>query len=147
MPIDDFELSLTKALIPALEAAFESASCPVRGLMIANPHNPLGQCYTRECIELCIAFCGRKGIHYLSDEVYALTSFPCLDIPTPRPFVSALSIDIPKVRGNPALVHTFWSTSKDFGQSGVRMVVKPRRELVLTLLTLVTGLYCHSSQS
>ncbi|KAJ8069767.1 hypothetical protein OCU04_000185 [Sclerotinia nivalis] len=112
---------LTTALIPALEHAFDSATIPIRALLICNPHNPFGQCYPRECIEECLRFCQRRNIHYISDEVYAMTTFPCHEIAEPVPFISVLSVDVAGLGCNLSRVHTVWSTSKDFGQSGVRM--------------------------
>jgi aspartate/methionine/tyrosine aminotransferase len=113
---------LTSALVPALEAAFDDATIPIRGLLMSNPQNPFGQCYSRDCIEECIRFCERRNIHYISDEVYAMTNFPCPEIREPIPFISALSLDITSLGCDLSRVHTVWSTSKDFGQSGFRMV-------------------------
>ena len=114
--------SLTNALIPALEAALATATVPVKALLMTNPSNPLAQCYPKSCIEECIKFCHRHGLHYISDEVYALTKFQSADLPNPEPFVSALAIDIEELGCDVSRIHTVWSTSKDFGQSGVRMV-------------------------
>ena len=69
-------------------------------------------------------FCQKHHLHFVSDEVYALTSYENPDIPDPIPFVSALSLDVTALGVDPSLTHTVWSTSKDFGQSGVRMVSK-----------------------
>jgi aspartate/methionine/tyrosine aminotransferase len=114
--------TLTEALVPALEAAIMDATCPVKALVFTNPHNPLGQRYPKSVLESCILFCKKHDIHFVSDEVYALTSFTSADCPEPTPFTSALSIDIAKLGFNPARIHVFWSTSKDFGQSGLRLV-------------------------
>ena len=116
------EDSLTTALLPALEEAYNNATCPVKAMLMTNPSNPLAQCYPQSCIEDCIRFCQKKNIHYISDEVYALTSFPCPELPEPVPFVSVLSLDVAKLGGDLSRVHTIWSPSKDFGQSGTRMV-------------------------
>lgn len=113
---------LTNALIPALEHAFDSATIPIRALLMTNPQNPFGQCYSRDCLEECLLFCQRRNIHYISDEVYAMTSFLCDEIPEPVPFISVLSLDVTGIGCDLSRVHTVWSTSKDFGQSGVRMV-------------------------
>ncbi|EAW11041.1 aminotransferase gliI [Aspergillus clavatus NRRL 1] len=98
--------TLTPQLLPALEKAYKESSIPVRGLLLTNPHNPFGQCYPRSVIDDCIRFCNDKGIHYISDEVYALSTFENPELPDAPPFVSALEID---------------STSKDFGSSGFRV--------------------------
>ena len=113
--------ALSNALIPALEAALRAAQRPVKAVLITNPSNPLSQCYTKSCIEDCIKFCDRNGLHYISDEVYALTRFRCPEVPEPEPFTSVLAIDVKELGCNLSMVHMVWSTSKDFGQSGVRM--------------------------
>jgi len=113
--------TLSEALIPALEAAIDNSKIPIKGMLMSNPHNPIGQCYTIKCIEECILFCQRRNIHYISDEVYAMTSFPCAEIPDPVPFSSVLSLDLESLGCDLSRVHTVWSTSKDLGQSGIRM--------------------------
>ncbi|KAK2874943.1 hypothetical protein FQN49_001917 [Arthroderma sp. PD_2] len=113
--------TLTSQLIPALEKAYTESTIPVRGLLLTNPHNPFGQCYPKSVLEDCIRFCHGKGIHYISDEVYALSSFENPELPDASPFVSALQIDVAGIGCNLSRVHTFWSTSKDFGSSGYRV--------------------------
>ena len=122
MPVLDIHATLTEALLPALEHAFENATCPIRGLLLTNPNNPLGQCYPQSVLEGCLKFCQKRNIHFISDEIYALTSFACDEITDPSPFVSTLSLDLPALGCDPSRVHVLWSTSKDFGQSGIRMV-------------------------
>jgi aspartate/methionine/tyrosine aminotransferase len=119
---DSLDLTLSLPLIKALKHAFESSPIPIKGILMTNPNNPLGQCYSQFCIEECIKFCQRRNIHYISDEVYALTRIECPELLNPQPFVSALSVDVEKLGCDISRVHTVWSTSKDFGQSGVRMV-------------------------
>ena len=124
------ESVLTEALIAALEEAFQSAARPIKALVLTNPHNPLGLCYTPSVLELCLQFCQRHSIHFISDEIYALTSYKNTDIPTPVPFVSVLSLDVVALGVDRSRVHVIWSTSKDFGQSGVRMVRKQNDNLI-----------------
>ncbi|MCJ1380194.1 hypothetical protein MMC17_003297 [Xylographa soralifera] len=119
--VDPIRNCLTEALLPALERAYNNASCPVKAILMTNPSNPLAQCYPQSCLEECLRFCQRKNIHYISDEVYALTSFPCAEVPEPVPFVSVLSLDTTKLGCDLSRIHTVWSTSKDLGQSGIRM--------------------------
>ncbi|KAL9084060.1 MAG: hypothetical protein Q9165_008261 [Trypethelium subeluteriae] len=118
--VDKLADNVTEALLPALEKAYEHADCLIKALVITNPHNPFAQCYPRHVLEQCVGFCQRKGIHYVSDEVYALTHFQCEDL-TDIPFVSALNLDIEGLGCDRSRIHTVWSPSKDFGQSGVRM--------------------------
>lgn len=109
-------------LVPALLEALKSSKRPVRALVMTNPHNPFGQCYPKHVLEECVKFCQEHGIHYISDEVYALSAFPSPHAQEMAPFVSALSLDLTTLGYDAKYVHTIWSVSKDFGSSGVRMV-------------------------
>lgn len=128
--------AFTEELAPALERAFDKASCRIRAVIITNPHNPLGQRYPRSVLESCLDFCKKHDLHFISDEVYALTSFESLDVPDPVPFVSALALDVKGLGCDLSKVHTVWSPSKDFGESGFRMVCGILlHNLVCTVLT------------
>ncbi|PRW59463.1 1-aminocyclopropane-1-carboxylate synthase [Chlorella sorokiniana] len=61
-----------------LDAAVEDArgfGVPVKALLITNPNNPLGTIYSDETIKEAIAWCLDNRVHYISDEVYALSVF------------------------------------------------------------------------
>ena len=120
--VPDLASTLTHAVIPALEEVYQNARSPIKGLLLTNPHNPLGQCYPRSVLEKYIRFCARHTIHLVIDEIYALTSFDCPELVEPVSFVSGLALNIKSLGGNPNRVHVIWSSSKDFGQSGIRMV-------------------------
>lgn len=45
----------------------------VAGLIISNPHNPLGRCYTPSTLLGLMNLCAKYGMHFVSDEVYALS--------------------------------------------------------------------------
>ncbi|KAH8703005.1 pyridoxal phosphate-dependent transferase [Phaeosphaeriaceae sp. PMI808] len=119
--LDNFADTFTKALIPALTQALKNSTRPVRALVLTNPHNPFGQMYSKEVLEACVEFCQRYNIHYISDEVYALSTLPKSGVEYTVPFVSALSLDLEALGCDTSRVHTIWSTSKDFGSSGIRM--------------------------
>ncbi|KAI1176305.1 1-aminocyclopropane-1-carboxylate synthase 7 [Nemania sp. FL0916] len=111
----------TSHLIPRLDATLKASPRPIKAVVLTNPHNPFGQCYPKHVIEKCIRFCKEKQIHFISDEVYAMSSFKSKDSAALVPFTSALSIDVEAIGGDPAHVHVIWSISKDFGSSGFRM--------------------------
>ena len=120
--VESFEETFTSSLIPALKSALTDSTRPVRALVLTNPHNPFGQSYPKEVLKQCIKFCHENKIHYISDEVYALSSFPNASMKNAPSFVSALTIDVVALGCDLQLVHTIWSLSKDFGSSGIRMV-------------------------
>lgn len=120
--VDSHADNFSDKLLPALERAYHSASCPIKALMITNPQNPLSVCYPRKVLEQCLQFCAKVKIHFISDEVYALSTFQSPDLADPEPFVSVLSLDLDTIGIDKSYVHMVWSTSKDFGQSGLRLV-------------------------
>ncbi|OCK86110.1 aminotransferase GliI [Lepidopterella palustris CBS 459.81] len=97
--------------------ALEKSSVPVKAVLVCNPHNPLGKCYSRQTLDSMLEFCRRNNLHYISDEVYALSLHDIAAGQNSSPgFVSALSL----ANGN-ELVHVVYSLSKDFGSNGIRL--------------------------
>lgn len=94
----------------------------VKGLVISHPHNPLGRCYSRSVLVGLMKLCQKHQVHFISDEIYALSVWPNnVDTdPAPVPFESALTIDTAGVI-DPSLVHVLWGMSKDFGANGIRV--------------------------
>ncbi|MCJ1427546.1 hypothetical protein MMC29_005449 [Sticta canariensis] len=72
-----FDLTLTSALLPALASAFSSApnSNRIKALVLTNPQNPFGKCYPADVLLECVRFCCARTIHFVSDEVYAMSEF------------------------------------------------------------------------
>ena len=56
-------------------------------------------------------FCQKHQIHLVSDEIYALTTFPTEDIRNPTPFTSLLSIPKDSLI-DPTLCHVLHGMSK-----------------------------------
>ncbi|KAK8044766.1 hypothetical protein PG993_004790 [Apiospora rasikravindrae] len=122
VPCLSFDAIFSSEVVGSLERALASSSRPIRGLLMTNPHNPFGQCYPTHVIQDIIKLCHKKGIHFISDEIYALSSFANPDLGDRAvPFVSALQLDIQGMGCDLSRVHTIWSLSKDFGSSGLRM--------------------------
>ncbi|KAI1424379.1 PLP-dependent transferase [Xylaria sp. FL1777] len=115
---DQFSL----ACVAAFDAAFEAAKARgrnIRALMICNPHNPLGRCYPRETLVGLLQLCARKGIHLISDEIYALSVYERSDRKS-EAFTSVLSIDLAGII-DPKQVHVLYGMSKDFSLPGTRL--------------------------
>lgn len=64
----------------------------IRALLLCNPHNPLGKCYTVDSLKTYFALCNKYNIHLISDEIYGLSVFD-VEGPKRTPFTSVLSID------------------------------------------------------
>lgn len=107
----------------ALDAALDrakNAGIRVRALMISNPHNPLGRCYPPETLQTFASFCGRHGLHFLADEIYAKSIFPNPAISNAVPFTSVLSLDTREII-SPDMIHVLYGASKDFCANGLRL--------------------------
>ncbi|QSZ30055.1 hypothetical protein DSL72_004573 [Monilinia vaccinii-corymbosi] len=91
--------------------AAQQAGMKIRGILLCNPHNPLGRCYAPEVLEAYLALCSKYDIHLISDEVYAKAVFPNRDVPNPTPFTSILSLDLAR----------FCDPGLDFCSNGLRI--------------------------
>uniref|UniRef100_A0A5F8GJ39 Aminotransferase class I/classII large domain-containing protein n=1 Tax=Monodelphis domestica TaxID=13616 RepID=A0A5F8GJ39_MONDO len=105
-----FQLTVEKLEMALWKARREGVS--VRGLILINPHNPLGDIYSPAELLEYLEFAKRYQLHVIMDELYMLTVFD-----ESVTFHSVLSIDkLP----DPQRTHVVWGTSKDFGISGIR---------------------------
>lgn len=93
----------------------------VAGVIISNPHNPLGRCYSRASLLGLMSLCSKFDMHFISDEVYALSVWENrVDrYPMPVHFESCLSLDTVDIA--PDRIHAIWGLSKDFGANGLRI--------------------------
>ncbi|XP_043827207.1 probable inactive 1-aminocyclopropane-1-carboxylate synthase-like protein 2 isoform X2 [Dromiciops gliroides] len=105
-----FQLTVEK-LEMALQGA-RSEGVHVKGLILINPHNPLGDIYSEGELLEYLEFAKRHKLHVILDELYMLSVFD-----ESATFHSVLSMDrLP----DPQRTHVMWGTSKDFGISGIR---------------------------
>ncbi|KAJ5703990.1 hypothetical protein N7493_011128 [Penicillium malachiteum] len=124
---DRFTASNADALVEKYEVAYMKAcedGIRIRAILLCNPCNPLGRCYSRHTLERLAQFCGRRGLHLISDEIYALSAIHpnangSTRESTMESFTSALSISIEGIDTN--MVHVLYGCSKDFGLSALRL--------------------------
>ena len=125
---DQFKSKFVDEVIHKFETTYKEATdkgIRVKGVLLCNPNNPLGRCYSRETLSAVAQFCRKKDLHLISDEVYAISSFtsPAVgeevknDPDTLDGFTSALSI--PNLDGEN--IHVTYGASKDFGMGGMRL--------------------------
>jgi len=87
----------------------------IKGFLLCNPNNPTGDLFGASIIRQLIDFCKEKNIHFISDELYALSVFN-----PEASFKSAASIMTEDDRD---FVHIIYSFSKDFCLNGFRVGV------------------------
>nr|XP_015213606.1 PREDICTED: 1-aminocyclopropane-1-carboxylate synthase-like protein 1 isoform X1 [Lepisosteus oculatus] len=84
----------------------------VRGLILTNPHNPLGVVYPAEVLMDCLEFAHRYKLHVIVDEIYMLSVYDG------KAFTSIHSFEsLP----DPERTHVLWGFSKDFALAGLRV--------------------------
>ena len=105
-----FELSTARLNNTYQKAVSEGVK--IRGIILMNPHNPLGSIYSKDQLVSYLQFADRLGLHVILDEIYLLSIFK-----EGVNMTTGLSLD-----GviNPDLLHIIWGFSKDFGLSGFR---------------------------
>jgi len=68
--------SLTvRALDAAYERVVSRTGLAPRALLLTNPHNPFGRIAGVEELAAIVGWCGRRGVHLVADEIYALSCF------------------------------------------------------------------------
>ncbi|XVE77206.1 hypothetical protein DITRI_Ditri13aG0042900 [Diplodiscus trichospermus] len=128
----------------ALEEAYEkaqSSNINVKGVIIANPSNPLGTILDRETMRNLVCFINEKNIHLVCDEIYAATVFS-----SPR-FISIAEI-IQDMDCNHDLIHIVYSLSKDMGFPGFRVgIVYSFNDVVVNCARKMSSFGLVSSQT
>ncbi|KAI7851044.1 pyridoxal phosphate-dependent transferase [Circinella umbellata] len=120
-----------------LEATFENAKVKdnktIKAVLITNPHNPLGKCFSKDSLETVLKFASKHTLHVVSDEVYGLSTYShILDEKREDPFISLLSLESVDQLIDPSLVHIIYGFSKDFCLNGFRVgfIIDQHNELL-----------------
>ncbi|XP_078658306.1 1-aminocyclopropane-1-carboxylate synthase-like protein 1 isoform X4 [Branchiostoma floridae x Branchiostoma belcheri] len=105
-----FQLTAKKIEDTYNEATAEGKK--IVGILLINPHNPLGDIYSPELLMDILNFCHRHSLHVIMDEIYMMSIFD-----SEAKFTSVLSLpNIP----DPQRTHMVWGFAKDFCMSGMR---------------------------
>lgn len=83
-------------------------------------NNPLTVHQPPETIRAIAQFCARHQLHYLSDEIYALSVFYNPSYPHATKFHSVLSLDLSDII-SPKSIHVLYGAAKDFCANGLRL--------------------------
>jgi aspartate/methionine/tyrosine aminotransferase len=116
---DRFTAQCADKLVASYEMAFQGArerGIQVRAVLISNPCNPLGRCYSRLSLEKISRWCLKHGLHLVSDEIYALSSRASSGLDD---FTSALSLQ--ESEDVSSHIHVLSGASKDFCMGGLRL--------------------------
>eukprot|EP00271_Cylindrocystis_brebissonii_P000013 TRINITY_DN10017_c0_g1_i1.p1 TRINITY_DN10017_c0_g1~~TRINITY_DN10017_c0_g1_i1.p1 ORF type:complete len:428 (+),score=65.53 TRINITY_DN10017_c0_g1_i1:186-1469(+) len=123
-PEDEQTYIPTAQEMEAAACKAEKRGTPPRVLLLTNPGNPLGTLYPEATLKELLLWAVRRGLHVLSDEIYANSKFG----PSQDEFVSLEKVAQHAVAEgllSQALaterVHTAYGMSKDFGMNGFRV--------------------------
>ncbi|KAK6918318.1 Aminotransferase, class I/classII [Dillenia turbinata] len=138
---NDFQLE-REALEEAYKKA-QQANIKVKGLILANPSNPLGTLMSKDALTTLVSFINEKNIHLVCDEIYSATIF------RPPEFVSISEvIHDPNVVCNKDLIHILYSLSKDMGLPGFRVgIVYSYNDAVVACARKMSSFGLVSSQT
>lgn len=132
---EDDVLGVTEEM---LEEVYAKNKDKIKGVLIANPNNPFGRTYTAEQLLVFIRFVTKHKLHFISDEIYALSQFKDTLDGQKANFVSVTSLDIP----DPSRVHVLWGLSKDFCMNGFRIGVIMTRSLPIIAALKSYSVFC-----
>ncbi|KAJ9597570.1 hypothetical protein L9F63_011571 [Diploptera punctata] len=85
----------------------------VKGFMLVNPNNPLGDVYSPELVVELLFVCNKYDIHFICNEVYAMSIY--------EPGFEFQSVINMKPLPNPNKTHIIWSVSKNINLPGMRL--------------------------
>jgi aspartate/methionine/tyrosine aminotransferase len=166
----EFYYPCASSLDDAYDRASSRTGRPPRVLLISHPNNPLGVCYPPSVVRECMDWCRARGVHLISDEIYAGSVYreeraggtgeeEENDSAGGRPtFVSAMALGGDSnsylADGRSAgiglgpYVHLVYALSKDFALSGLRVgVAYTENEEILLPLQKLNDLCQISSQT
>ena len=138
---DELGPTMVSALA-ATAATLKEKQKRLKALILTNPHNPTGRCYSTDVLKSMAEFCQDHNIHLIVDEIYAMSRCREAHINI-QGFKSFLSIDLQSIGVDLARVHIIWGTSKDFGSSGIRMVWLPLENTSGDRLIQSRAVLCH----
>jgi len=104
--------SITRESLDDAKKRAEREGTPARCLLISNPDNPTGLCFSESDVQMMVDWCRDNKIHGIFDEIYANSVYGNDEFNS-----------VTRVTGNDMgdYVHALFGMSKDFGLSGYRI--------------------------
>lgn len=99
--------------VPRMEDVKKAVSSYTRAIIINSPNNPSGAIYPEEFVAELVEFCEKKGIYYISDDIYHKLVFDGKVAVSPYKFTSK---DVETTK-----VITLNGVSKLYGMTGFRI--------------------------
>lgn len=91
----------------------------------------------KETLREIARFCGRHGLHLISDEIFAQSVYQTPNVIDPVPFNSILSLDLTGCI-DWQFVHVAYGMSKDYSANGFRLAaLHSRNEALLVAVTSI----------
>lgn len=132
---DPSTLDGVSGLLRALDAATDGAArrrgVRCRALLLTNPAAPHGRCYSLKTLAKILAWCARREVHLIINEVHSLSILdPSVKATLAGTTLSAQLVDeqrtsilsLPFSGGRPPQnVHCIYSPTKDLGMNGIQM--------------------------
>ncbi|PWA01673.1 hypothetical protein BB558_002214 [Smittium angustum] len=113
-------------------------------LVICNPNNPLGKCYSKEAIEALLVFANERKLFVLMDEIYGLSVYRNNESSENGdevyPFKSILSWENLSDFIDPSLIIVSHGMSKDFCLNGFRVgwIISPWNKRLMNALKSIS---------
>ncbi|KFK35337.1 hypothetical protein AALP_AA5G271900 [Arabis alpina] len=145
IPVECNSSNNFKVTKQALESTYlkaQETGIKIKGLILANPSNPLGTTLDQDTLETLVNFINDKQIHLVCDEIYAATVF------AGQRFISVAEIIQDMDHVNRDLIHIVYSLSKDMGLPGFRVgVVYSYNDAVVSSARRMSSFGLVSSQT
>lgn len=108
----------------SLESAYQNAcvdGTPPKALLLTSPNNPLGVCYPESTLHSVIEWCEKRGIHLVSNELYAGTVYDEDKQYGMHPWLSIATLASRSGCSLGKRIHIIGGLSKDMAISGLRI--------------------------
>ncbi|MBZ0263862.1 pyridoxal phosphate-dependent aminotransferase [bacterium] len=98
---------------PTMEEIDQYVTGSTRAIIVNSPNNPSGEIYSEEFVAQLVDYCEKKGIYYISDDIYHQLVFDGIKVPSPYDYTNKSLEDTRIISIN--------GVSKLYGMTGFRI--------------------------